>query len=335
MRRSAALVETWRAERRIAVIARPVGTEGLGPRSEDDVLLVDAAGLTAGSLLGGTASEPTVAAAKRLLADPGQGYALVGIDIEFDDATAVGLTCGGHVDILVQRLADIPGELWDAVSNGQPAALVTRIGPGSGTLVVRPGSPAVGSLGDSSLDTLAETEAEPLLSHPGATSTRVKVGDVELVVEGWNPVPHLVIVGAATLADALTRQAELLGWHSSTTVTADESVAAIEQLTPADMVVVLEHHPKIGTPALAAALRLGVGYVGALGSRRTQDARRRSLEADGVTSVELDRLHGPTGLDLGARTPSETAVSIVAEILAVRSGRTPDSLRSTTGRIGS
>jgi xanthine dehydrogenase accessory factor len=335
MRRSAALVETWRSQQRAAAIARPVGTEGLGPRSDDDVLLVDATGLTAGSLLGGTASEPTVAAAKRLLAGPGLGYELLGIDIGFDDATAVGLTCGGHVEILVQRLADIPGELWDAVANGHPAALISRIGQGSGTLVVRPGLPAVGSLGNSGLDTLAEAEAESLLTHPGATSTRVHIGDVELVVEGWNPVPHLVIVGAATLADALTRQAELLGWQSSTTVTADESVAAIEQLTPADMVVVLEHHPRVGTPALATALRRRVGYVGALGSRRTQAARRRSLEAEGLTYVELDRLHGPTGLDLGARTPAETAVSIVAEILAVRSGRTPDSLRSATGHISS
>jgi xanthine dehydrogenase accessory factor len=162
----------------------------------------------------------------------------------------------------------------------------------------------------------------------------VRVGEVELVVEGWNPVPRLVVVGAAALAEALARQAGLLGWQATTTVTADDSLAAINDLTTADMVVVLEHRPSIGTPALAAALRRRIGYVGGLGSRRTQAARRRALEAEGVIYAELDRLHAPTGLDLGARTPAETAVSIVAEILAVRSGRSAVALRDTDGRIG-
>ena len=93
------------------------------------------------------------------------------------------------------------------------------------------------------------------------------------------------------------------------------------QLTAADMVVVLEHRPSIATPVLAAALRRRVGYVGALGSRRTQEARRHALENAGLTHVDLAGLHGPTGLDLGARTPAETAIAIVAEILAERSGR--------------
>ncbi len=173
-----------------------------------------------------------------------------------------------------------------------------------------------------------------MLTHPGTTAARVRVGDVELVVEGWNPVPHLVIVGAASLSEALTRQVELLGWQATTTVTSEDTLAAVEQLTSADMVVVLDHHPRIATPALTAALHRRVGYVGALGSRRTQEARRRSLEAAGLSYVELDRLHGPTGLDLGARTAAETAVSIVAEILAVRSGRQAVPLRETAGRIG-
>jgi xanthine dehydrogenase accessory factor len=149
------------------------------------------------------------------------------------------------------------------------------------------------------------------------------------------PVPRLVIVGAAALAEALTRQVSLLGWQATTTVTLDESLDAINNLSAADMVVVLEHRPSIGTPTLAAALRRRVGYVGALGSRRTQAARRHALEADGVNYVEPARLHGPTGLDLGARTVAETAVSIVAEILAIRSGRSAVALRDTDGHIGS
>ena len=104
--------------------------------------------------------------------------------------------------------------------------------------------------------------------------TTVAVGTQALLVEAWNPIPRLVIVGASDLAVALTRQVELLGWTAATTVTADDAVAAIGELTSADVVVVIEHDPFIATPALAAALRGGVGYVGALGSRRTQASRR-------------------------------------------------------------
>jgi xanthine dehydrogenase accessory factor len=129
-------------------------------------------------------------------------------------------------------------------------------------------------------------------------------------------------------------QATLLGWRPSVTVTLDDTLASIERLSGADMVVVLEHRPSISTPALAAALRRRVGYVGALGSRRTQQVRRRALADAGLSYVELERFHGPTGLDLGACTPAETAVSIVAEIIAVRSGRSAAPLNATTGPIG-
>ena len=302
-----------------------------GHAANDDVLLVDDRGRMEGSLLGGVVNAEIVAAGRELLNEPALGHVLVDADVAFDDATAVGLTCGGQVNVLIQRLADIPVQLWDEIAAGRPAALVTRIGDGAaGMLVVRPGVAAVGSLGLSGLDELAAAQAEPLLQRPGASSTRVALGDVEVVIEGWSPVPHLVIVGAATLAEALMRQADLLAWHATTTITAAESLEAVEQLTRADMVVVLDHDPSVATPVLAAALRRGVGYVGALGSRRTQEARRRALETAGVSDVEMAGLHGPTGLDLGARTPGETAVSIVAEIIAVRSGR--DAVGATRGQ---
>jgi xanthine dehydrogenase accessory factor len=334
MRRSAvAMIETWRTQERRAAIARAVDAEGLGPRGHGDLLLIDAGGETAGSLLGGAADEPTLAAAGRLFADPAAGDALVGVDIASDAATAAGLACGGHVDVLVQRLDDIPGDLWDAVGAGLPTALVSRLDGRTGTLVVGGGGPPVGTLGGVALDARARAEAEALLGRPGASCVRVRVDDVELVVEGWSPVPRLVVVGVGALAEALTRQVGLLGWEATTTVGREDAMAAVEPLTVADMVVVIDHDPGVATPALAAALRLGVGYVGALGSRRTQDARRSALVAAGVASADLERLHGPTGLDLGARNPAETAVSIVAEILAVRSGRGATSLRATTARI--
>src|SRR5262245_53649120 len=146
MRRGVALVETWLSQGRRAAIARPVGTVGLGPRSDEDLLLIDANGLAAGTLLAGTANGQAIDAARHLLAaDAGLRHVLIGADIGFDDATAAGLTCGGHVDILVQRLEDIGSELWDAIAAGRPAALVTRLDAAGGTLVVRPGVASVGT----------------------------------------------------------------------------------------------------------------------------------------------------------------------------------------------
>jgi len=99
------------------------------------------------------------------------------------------------------------------------------------------------------------------------------------------------------------------------------------------VVVVIDHDPFVATPVLAAALHRGIGYVGALGPRRTQQLRREHLTDVGVTALEIDRLHGPAGLDIGSRTPAETAVSIVAEIIAVRSSRSGAPLTRTLGRI--
>lgn len=132
---------------------------------------------------------------------------------------------------------------------------------------------------------MAQAEAEPLLTHPGAGLARIAVGPLELVIEAWNPVPRLLIVGASDLALALTRQVELLGWTASTTVQADAALVAVAELSPADVVVVIDHDPFVATPVL------------------------------------------------GARTPAETAVSILAEVIAVRAGRLGTPLGTGTGRI--
>jgi xanthine dehydrogenase accessory factor len=258
---------------------------------------------------------------------------VLSLDIESLDATAAGLTCGGAVDILIQRLDVIPTEFWDTLAAGRPAALVTVLGTDSTPILVRPGGAMLGTLGSSGLDTMAQAEAEPLLIYPGPSRTRIRVGPLELVIEAWNPVPRLVIVGASDLATALTRQVELLGWTATTVVGVEDALSAVGDLSVADVVVVIDHDPFIATPVLAAALQRGIGYVGALGSRRTQRARREHLADVGVRALEIDRLHGPTGLDIGSRTPAETAVSIVAEIIAVRSSRSGAPLTRTLGRI--
>jgi xanthine dehydrogenase accessory factor len=146
-------------------------------------------------------------------------------------------------------------------------------------------------------------------------------------------VAQVVIVGGGPIGDALVAQAELLGWSARTTDGVDASVAALDALDRDDAVVVLDHDHAVATPVLAAALAGGVGYVGALGSRRMQAARAQSLREAGVASADLTRLHCPTGLDLGANTPAESALSIVAEMIAERTGRDAAPLRTTTARV--
>jgi xanthine dehydrogenase accessory factor len=180
---------------------------------------------------------------------------------------------------------------------------------------------------------------------------RVDLNELERLVEESAPC-RLVVFGAVDVAEALCRGAKELGWD---TVVADaratfatrERIASADELLvewPVDAlasidldersaVVVLTHEERFDIPALVGALRSDAFYIGALGSRRTQESRRERLLAEGVSEAEIDRLSGPTGLDVGAETPAETAVSILAEILAVRAGRSGGRLRDASGRI--
>ena len=180
---------------------------------------------------------------------------------------------------------------------------------------------------------------------------RVPLSELERLVEQAAPF-KLLVFGAVDIAEALCRGAKELGWDAvvadprATFATrerigsADELLvewpdAALERLILDDKtaVVVLTHEERLDVPALAGALRSDAFYVGALGSRRTQERRRERLLAEGLSEAEVHRISGPTGLDLGAETPAETAVSILAEILAVRAGRAGGRLRDASGRI--
>jgi len=175
---------------------------------------------------------------------------------------------------------------------------------------------------------------------------------LQVFAEIYGPPPRLIVVGAVDTAEELCAAAVRLGWRTicvdararfatfERIPSADELVVAwpaeaLAQIAPDanTAVVVLTHDEKFDLPALQAALRTEAFYVGAIGSRRTQARRRERLEQEGVTAAEIERIHGPSGLDLGADTPAETAVSILAEALAARSGRPGTPLRSAAGRI--
>ena len=260
-------------------------------------------------------------------------------------------------------------ETWrDAVRAEQPVALATVIeGPGLGSkLLVRPGAEPVGTLGDPDLDrvagrdALAELEAGRTgVRHYGsageANPDEAGVVPVSVFIESYAPPPQMLIFGAVDFTAALARVAKVLGYRVTVCdarevfatrarfPSADEVVVdwpnrlldrVGDQLGPRDAVCVLTHDPKFDVPAIVGALRSRVGYIGVMGSRKTHAKRMERLAEVGVTVPEdIDRILAPIGLDIGARSPEETAISICAEIIARRTGKAAPSLREASGPI--
>ena len=265
----------------------------------------------------------------------------------------VGLSCGGEIDVLI-RVQD-QDDVWRARAArdpAQPAILLTRITPphaGSQQLLLRPGA-ATGTLGDAALDREAADAAAPLWQHGAATL--LKLGDARVLAEKLAPPPLLALVGASPIAAALCRMAAMTGFRVA--IVDPRKVYARAELFPdaaavihqwpeeglkeagigaGSYVAVLAHDAKLDVPALATALRLGCRYVGLLGSRVTQQQRRRQLIEEGISADDLGRLRGPIGLDCGAVEPAEIAASILAELINERRGG-PARGRSGTGAGG-
>jgi xanthine dehydrogenase accessory factor len=252
--------------------------------------------------------------------------------------------------------------LRDTVRAGAPAALATVVeGPRTGaSLLVRPNSEAVGTLGEPDLDRVVARDALAELAA-GITTLRhygfhgeARQQDVGVFIESFAPPPHMVIFGAVDFTRALVRVAKILGYR--VTVCDARPVFATgarfpeadhivvdwpdryltkigAELGPRDAVCVLTHDHKFDVPAILAALDTQVGYLGAMGSRRTHEDRAARLRAAGATGSQLERVMAPIGLDIGARTPEETAISICAEIIAARTNRPAPSLRLRDGPI--
>lgn len=258
--------------------------------------------------------------------------------------------------------ASIYEQLRDLLRAEEPVALATVVnGPQPGAkLLVRPEGEPLGELGDPGLDRVVGRDARAQL-QAGLTSTRhygphgeAREHAVEVFIESFAPPPRMIIFGAVDFTAALARAAKLLGYR--VTVCDARAVFATPQrfpmadevvndwphrylvkvgkeLGPRDAVCVLTHDHKFDVPAITAAIETEAGYIGAMGSRRTYTDRVRRLREEGVDDAALDRVMAPIGLDLGARTPEETAVSICAEIIALRTGRKARSLRDADGPI--
>jgi xanthine dehydrogenase accessory factor len=395
-------VIAWLGEGKPVALARVVEVVGSGVQPAGAALAVSASGQVAGSASGGCVEGALVEQTRAALEDDGRPR-LSTFGCTDDEAFDVGLTCGGMVRVLIERLepslvrppaagrpeagspeaggpgAGRPGvgspetgrpvswldALAQALRSGVGAALVEVVdGPedrlGSKAVVAqdRSGVISAGEAAAFEPEVLADALAD-LVAGRSAThryQARRQPGEAEetVFVDSFASPPRMVIFGAASFTAALTAQAKLLGYHvvvcdaravfasKARFPLADEVVVDWPDrylarhgadLGQRDAICVLNHDPKFDLPAIMGALATGAGYIGAMGSRRTQAARWRRLTEAGASEADLRRIRGPLGLDLGAGSPEETAMSICAEIVVARTGRSGAPLASQAGPI--
>jgi xanthine dehydrogenase accessory factor len=330
-------VFTRQSEGEKIVFARVVAMHGFGGRRAGEAMHIGSNSCS-GHLAMGAADEQVVAAARQLLMT-NEPTRLISIPIGDDEAVRAGLACGGSVEILLQETSTLPGALFTAVQVGTDVMLVTELTTGRSTIVdgrsesntvVRGGSDQV-SVNFSE----GVTHAQRMLVK-GPRTAIIGDGEDRVLIDPILSTPQLLVLGLAELSDAIRAQGKLLGWTVSVV---DESsvsavVASAKLLGPNDGVVVLSHDIAASSAVLAAALTGNCGYVGALGSRHTQHARAEELlTVHQLAPDVIARVRGPVGLDLASRTPEETALAIVAEMLAIVRGRGAASLAQVSGPI--
>ncbi|MEC3976283.1 XdhC/CoxI family protein [Amycolatopsis sp. H20-H5] len=357
----------WAAGETVGV-GTVVATFSSAPRAPGAAMLVGEDGTVTGSVSGGCVEGAVYELAREVVADRAPQLQRYGVTD--DDAFAVGLTCGGIIDVYVEHVdrESMPelGEVVESVRGGLPVAVVTvveheRAGLVGERLIVWPERVA-GSLGSSRMDDAVVDDARGMLAtgrtgvlHYGPDGQRRGEG-MTVFVNSFEPAPRMLVFGAIDFAAAMARMGAYLGYQvtvcdarpvfatSTRFPEAHEVVvdwphrylkaeADAGRVDPRTVIAVLTHDPKFDVPLLEVALRLDVGYVGAMGSRKTHDDRFSRLREAGIADAELERLSSPIGLDLGARTPEETAVSIAAEIIALRWGGGGQRLAALSGRI--
>ncbi|GAB2906701.1 XdhC family protein [Nonomuraea fastidiosa] len=351
------IMKWWRSGEKFG-LATVVGTWSSAPRPPGAAMAVR------GDEVVGSVSGGCVEGAVFELASEAEEPVLQRYGVSDDDAFSVGLTCGGIIDILVEPVSreTFPelGEIAAAVEERRPVAVATIVsGPGKvgARRVIWPDR-ASGSLGLERLDAAVDDDARGMLAQ-GLTGLRRyggqgerRLDDLAVFVQSFAPTPRMLVFGAIDFAAAVARIGKFLGYHV-TVCDARPVFATSKRFPDADEVVVkwphdylssvevdertvicvLTHDPKFDVPLLEVALRTDAGYVGAMGSRRTHEDRLARLRESGLTEDELARLRSPIGLDLGARTPEETAVSIAAELIQMRWGGSGRPLSTTGGRI--
>lgn len=335
-------LQIWRdAGKRIA-LATVVKTWGSAPREEGAMMAISETGEMAGSVSGGCVETAVIEEALALLRSGGAKLLSYGVTNE--EAWTVGLACGGSIEIFVRPFdwqSRVSKALLDHLQSRQTCILLTRLEAdgdvaGRQMLIDTGGKLVVDS---ATAIPEASLHAHIDIAHPPRVARQLEVEGMRLFVQPFLPPARFVIVGGVHIAQSLAHFARRLEFEvilidpraafanaarfphvdRFLNMWPDEALAqiGIDQNT---FLVALTHDPKIDDPALLVALRANPAYVGILGSRRTHEKRIRRLQEAGLTEAEIARLHAPIGVDIGARSPAEIAVSIMAEVIAVRRG---------------
>ena len=338
-------IEVWKARGDRIALATVIDVQRSAPRPPGAKMAVNEHGEIAGSVSGGCVEGAVVEVADAVLR--GEQPRMLHFGIADSEGWEVGLPCGGEIEVWVQCYE--PGRFIEVARSGDRAAEVTLLEgarPGAKLLIEADGARS-GSLGAPELDDEAVLTASEVLW----TDASERRGP--LFIDVIAPAPRLIMFGAVDIATSLCRLAHAAGWRpyvvdprarftaSERFPDAEEVIAAWPEeafarlggVDPATFIVVLTHDPKLDDAALALALRSPAAFVGAMGSRRANATRRERLLASGLGEAELARLSAPLGLDLGAITREETALSILAEIVAARHGREGGRLAHRNGRI--
>jgi xanthine dehydrogenase accessory factor len=353
----------WLAEGRRVVAATLVEVDGSAPMPVGATMLFDSTGNVEGSVTGGCVEAALAVEAEGIFAGGAARTVSYGIDDSSDGE--VGLMCGGTVRIALAEIVEANREpliaAWSAADAGRRASLVTRLGGSDpGRMMAVLDDATLGRLGSDAFRRRVAKDTQALLARGLSTIRRYgsdgsQLGrDVEVFVQSFARPRRMIIVGAVDFSAALAPLAAELGFAVTICDRREPFLAssrfgraaevAVEWpheylerqvLDESDVVLVFTHDPKFDEPALIAALASGAGFIGALGSRKTDADRRQRLVNAGVSADDLDRIVCPCGLDIGPATPSETAVAVLAELIVLRSGRKALRLVDTQGPIRS
>jgi xanthine dehydrogenase accessory factor len=343
-------MKDWLANGEEVAIATVIRVIGSAPRPVGAAMIASSGGQMAGSVSGGCVESTVFEEMVDVL--HGGPPRTVRFGITDDMIWDVGLACGGTIDVFIQRLdLALVTAVADYVERKTPVALATVVageGIGSAMLIDREGA-VLGPEGER-----FTTAAQAMLAGGAQVGAVHAVAPgIEVFIEPFLPPPMLIIIGGVHVAIPLTRFAKELGFY---TIVADprakfanrerfpeagqvlvewpdEALAHLE-VDDTTYLVILTHDPKIDEPTLAAALQTDARYIGAIGSRKTHAARFERMARWGISAEQLQRVYAPIGLDLGGGTPEETALSIIAEVVAVKNQRSGGSLRDTSGPIG-
>jgi xanthine dehydrogenase accessory factor len=337
-------LERWSRRGERVALATVVEVIRSAPRQPGTKMAVSESGAITGAVSGGCVEGAVVEIAEDILAGGPPRLAHFGSDA---DPCSVGLPCGGEISVWVQEFR--PSRMIELAAGGLRAAEVTLLeGAAAGAkLIVEADGARSGSLGSPELDRSAEAEAAELLWADRSERRGA------LFVDVVSPPPRLIIFGAVDVAAALCTLARACGWRpyvidprarfataerfpDAEQVLAawpDAALARLGGIDAATSIVVLTHDPKLDDAALLPALASPARFIGAMGSRAAQADRRERLLAGGVTEAQLGRLSAPLGLDLGATSVQETALSIFSEVVARRHGRNGGPLAGSDGRI--